>query len=1524
MRGSTIVLLGAVTLAVCVNAHPYSKIPDSILQSDGYHYKKSSSNSNSNSYSQSNEDNAEINGVLGGHGFSGSKTSGYSTTGGSHSQGNSYASGSFSGTVPLGLIGGSAGASAGSIAGSFAGSSDGADASQVGYGALGNPGTGNLGLSENGANFGYQGSHAGGSGVKGGLSGSGFSSGSGAAGNSGGQSSGTRFGASGAQGQPGIGSVASNSGSSGFGGASTYGQSGVSGSFGQSGSSQGTLQYWWNGPDSPFGRDGKPYGGCSSNACSSSGHFDLSKGNGGAFASNQGGHVAVNVQGNPFLSKGSGSGGNAAHGPSGSFDASSSFGSSGSQGISGSSGSAGASIGSGTYGSSGAAPIDAAKNPFLSGSVSSVSFGQGSQPGAGSFAGSSASSSASSGSLPSVGTRNPFLKPGSGQVPQVPQQPSAGPGQFSSQQPIGGSSSSQIPQVPVISSGSHQFGSQGPISVGSSNPFLNPSSGQAPQVPQQPSAGPGQIDSQQPIGGSSSSHVPQVPSIPTGSNQFGSQGPIAVGSSNPFLKPGSGSSVLVPAQGSLPVGTPSQGPGQIPAFPSQSTGGPGSLPKTPEQNLEQPIEPENSLTISCSGAGRICVTHKLCVNGKVNTNGQGLMQVRTGVQQCIVGREVCCTLEGYSGAPTQVGLVQGVDFPSSSNAESSAGSFASTSSFGSANSGSDQSQSKLDQFGQFGSQSGLHPLGSNVDQSKSGFNSAQSGSQSTVSTSFGTRAGANSQGGSGFIHVAPTGSPTLITATGSPDSGLIHVTPSSGGLFDSKSTFGSGSSSGGSSFGSGSFASSNANAGASAGSKPSSSGGLFDNQVKQHGGPLDSKPAAGSGSSQGGSSFGSGSFASSNANAGASAGSRPSSSGGLFDNQNKQSGGLFGSSFENSQEDLNGGDGNNFGVKSSGSAENNGYLPPIGDSSSNDVPAISLPPHEGHPSDAVPDIRPPPTKQVPITPAPSFPPIQESPFQVGCAAALICVEEQFCTLEGVISPEPVALTSQQLQRRVPLSNCKNPDNGVIGKCCRDPNYVDPWPTGNLPADYSGGFDEQGFPKILNLTKTPSKRPPPTKTSQPGKTIEISPSFNVPQRLPTLPPQISNIPGQIADTISNILPNNPFQKPSEKPGIPVEAPEDSLNPGIPNSPPESLPEIPNKPPGIFSNLPSFPNLPNLNLPSFPNFPNPFGGKNYDSASSNQNPTIIKPHTPGSQCGLKNKVQRPSGLSDVDVAFGEIPWQAMILSTRDRKLLCSGAIVTPNAILTAAHCVDGLQPSEVSIKSGEWKLGYELKNEEPLPFEIVKVSSIAVHPGYYPGAPSYDLAVLFLEHPVTLDQHVDTICLGNSPQPVPGRKCIATGWGKTVLQINVAGALMHGIDVDVLTPEECSQRLQGAESLLDIDETLVCVKAQKQGNNMCQVDVGGPLACDRGDGYYELTGVYSQDTGCLPTNQVTTYALIDTDWVKKTLNSPQQPTNFISPEGKSQSPVHTHSPPGFGSQVKQQPCDCQKSNLPPEINQYLPPL
>lgn len=93
-----------------------------------------------------------------------------------------------------------------------------------------------------------------------------------------------------------------------------------------------------------------------------------------------------------------------------------------------------------------------------------------------------------------------------------------------------------------------------------------------------------------------------------------------------------------------------------------------------------------------------------------------------------------------------------------------------------------------------------------------------------------------------------------------------------------------------------------------------------------------------------------------------------------------------------------------------------------------------------------------------------------------------------------------------------------------------------------------------------------------------------------------------------------------------------------------------------------------------------------------------------------------------------------------------------------------------PSELSVKLGEWKLGVELKDEEPLPFEIIDVRTIKYHPGYIHGLASNDTAMLILEHPVTFDLHINTLCLPDEFQVQESSQCIVTGWGKSILQGN----------------------------------------------------------------------------------------------------------------------------------------------------------
>lgn len=89
---------------------------------------------------------------------------------------------------------------------------------------------------------------------------------------------------------------------------------------------------------------------------------------------------------------------------------------------------------------------------------------------------------------------------------------------------------------------------------------------------------------------------------------------------------------------------------------------------------------------------------------------------------------------------------------------------------------------------------------------------------------------------------------------------------------------------------------------------------------------------------------------------------------------------------------------------------------------------------------------------------------------------------------------------------------------------------------------------------------------------------------------------------------------------------------------------------------------------------------------------------------------------------------------------------------------------LETSDVLIKGGEWKLGID---EEPLPFQIVKVAAILRHPDFKAGNLQNDLAVLVLVENLRFTKNIGAICLPE-PNMIPTQNCIATGWGKRILQ------------------------------------------------------------------------------------------------------------------------------------------------------------
>src|SRR5690606_25016939 len=96
----------------------------------------------------------------------------------------------------------------------------------------------------------------------------------------------------------------------------------------------------------------------------------------------------------------------------------------------------------------------------------------------------------------------------------------------------------------------------------------------------------------------------------------------------------------------------------------------------------------------------------------------------------------------------------------------------------------------------------------------------------------------------------------------------------------------------------------------------------------------------------------------------------------------------------------------------------------------------------------------------------------------------------------------------------------------------------------------------------------------------------------------------------------------------------------------------------------------------------------------------------------------------GGQDADIA--DHPF-AVALVTPDGQQFCGGSLVAPDKVLTAAHCTDGSQPSDINVVSGRT----EMSSSEGT---TSAVTDIWVHPQYQDATQGYDVSVLTLEAPV----------------------------------------------------------------------------------------------------------------------------------------------------------------------------------------------
>jgi secreted trypsin-like serine protease len=219
-------------------------------------------------------------------------------------------------------------------------------------------------------------------------------------------------------------------------------------------------------------------------------------------------------------------------------------------------------------------------------------------------------------------------------------------------------------------------------------------------------------------------------------------------------------------------------------------------------------------------------------------------------------------------------------------------------------------------------------------------------------------------------------------------------------------------------------------------------------------------------------------------------------------------------------------------------------------------------------------------------------------------------------------------------------------------------------------------------------------------------------------------------------------------------------------------------------------------------------------------------------------------------------GEFPWAVAFLYWKASEgrwaQYCGGSLISPQWVLTAAHC---------PVSSNHRALLGRLDLTES-GGEVLRIVDVISHESYDRDTHDSDISLVKLE---TTSASAPVPLLAGEEATTAGEQTTVIGWGHTE-EGGSASNELRKVDVAFVDPDQCK------DSYETVTENMLC--AGEDGKDSCQGDSGGGLLVydpdEKTEEYgYSLAGVVSFGRGCARPEFPGVYTKVSNyqDWIEE---------------------------------------------------------